>query len=406
MIQNPMNHSQKLVQTDKLPVSALLYLEKFYQEFTDESFYFGYQFIRGMVQDGDRIARTLGLTDMEYANALTIICFRFAGVTDFLEEEGSQYKLLHDFAMQINYPVDDLIIVESSIARNISGSIPGNNVEIVAWDAISSAFALDDFIVQLSFLKEEMNRINSRQYTESELLIAFKDKFTHTIYYSEDAKRRFGEKKERNLIKLIKRIQKLQSAELRMSKENNRIPAITLSNKETEDLFKIAFRNYVHLVSVADSKAGLLINVNSIIISVVIAFVVGRSEKYPFLLMPSFVLLGVSFLTIMLSILASRPQKNRLIQDKTSNSYQTFFFGSFDLIEKSFLKADWSHFSVELDELLKGGKENVYNEMYKETYNVRKVLGRKFTYLSAAYWVFLAGLFISIVTFFVGTYHP
>ena len=178
----------------------------------------------------------------------------------------------------------------------------------------------------------------------------------------------------------------------------------SLSDKETEDLFKIAFRNYVHLVSVADSKAGLLINVNSIIISVVIAFVVSRSDKYPFLTTPSFILLTVAFVTILLSILASRPQGNHFIQDKNSKSYQTFFFGSFDLIGNEFSKADWNSYSVKLDALLKGGKEKIYEEMYKEAFNVRKVLGKKFTYLSFAYFVFITGLLVSIIFFFISTY--
>jgi hypothetical protein len=202
---------------------------------------------------------------------------------------------------------------------------------------------------------------------------------------------------------LEKRIVKLQQAESKSLKENTK-PAANFSNKETEDLFKIAFRNYVNLVSVADSKAGLLINVNSTIISVVIAFVVSRTEKYPFLTLPSFMLLAVAFITILLSILASRPQKNFFIQDKSSKSYQTFFFGSFDLMGNEFSKATWDNYSVELDELLKGGKENVYEEMYKETFNVRKVLGRKFTLLSYAYLVFIIGLFVSIIAFFISVY--
>ena len=73
----------------------------------------------------------------------------------------------------------------------------------------------------------------------------------------------------------------------------------------------------------------------------------------------------------------------------------------FDLTGNEFSKADWDTYSVELDALLKGGKEKIYNEMYKEAFNVRKVLGRKFTYLSYAYWVFMIGLFISIIAFVV-----
>jgi hypothetical protein len=389
-------------QLNKYHLSALEYLDSYYREFADESFYFGYSFIKGLVCEAEKIAKAQNLEGMNYSNAMMIVCFRFAGVTNFLEEENTKYKLLQDFAAQINYPAEDLQIVETSIRNHVHNDGPMNPVEIVAWDAIGSRFALDDLVAQISFLKEEMNRLNERQYSETEILSAFKEKFIHHNFLTDFGREHYSEKKEKNLIRLIKRIQKLQPIENKSQKESNKL-STNLSGKETDDLFKIAFRNYVHLVSVADEKAGMLIKVNSMIISVVIAFVVGRSDKYPFLLLPSFVLLGVAFITIFLSILASRPQKNRLIQDRKSKSYQTFFFGSFDFIGSDFFKADWNNYSIELDAFLKGGKEKVYEEMYKETFNVRKVLGKKFSYLTVAYWVFLSGLFASIIIFFINT---
>jgi hypothetical protein len=191
----------------------------------------------------------------------------------------------------------------------------------------------------------------------------------------------------------------LEENELESPLENGKV-INKFSDKETEDLFKIAFRNYVHLVSVADSKAGLLLNVNSIIVSVAIAFVV----RHTFHLLPSIILLSFSFCTILLSILASRPQVNQFMQDKNSSSYQTFFFGSVDLIGNEFSKANWENYSLELDALLKGGKEKIFEEMYKESFNVRKVLGKKFMYLNIAYYVFIGGLFISIITFLIDMY--
>jgi hypothetical protein len=386
---------------NKYHLDALEYLDNYYRDFADESFYFGYSFIKGLVCEAEKIAKVQNLEGMDYSNAMMIVCFRFAGVTNFIEEEDTKYKLLQDFATQVNYPAEDLQNVETSIRNNAENNNPINHVEIVAWDAIGSRFVLDDLVAQVSFLKEEMNRLNERQYSETEILLDFKEKFTHSNFITDFGKEHYNEKKERNLIRLIKRIQKLQPLEVKSQKDNKL--SLNLTNKETDDLFKLAFRNYVSLVSVADKKAGLLINVNSIIISVVIAFVIGRSDKYPFLLTPSFILLGVAFITILLSILASRPQRSRLIQDKKSKSYQTFFFGSFDFIGSDFFKADWNSYSIELDAFLKGGKESIYQEMYKETFNVRKVLGKKFSYLTVAYWVFLIGLFTSIIIFFIST---
>ncbi len=383
--------------------SALGYLEDYYRSFADESFYFGFPFIKGLMAEAENIAAAEGLEGIEFENALMIVCFRFAGTTNILVESDTPFKLLQDFAKQVNYPKEEVASIESSIQKNIHYGLPESKTEQVSWDAINYRFAIADMIVHVSFLKEEMNRLNENKYSELEILTALKDHFVRSTFVTKYAKQNFMEKRDKNFVRLEKRIQKLQFAESKFFKETQKTPS-SLSDKETEDLFKIAFRNYVHLVSVADSKAGLLINVNSIIISVVIAFVVSRSDKYPFLTTPSFILLTVAFITILLSILASRPQGNHFIQDKNSKSYQIFFFGSFDLIGNEFSKADWNSYSVKLDALLKGGKEKIYEEMYKEAFNVRKVLGKKFTYLSIAYFVFSTGLLVSIIFFFTSTY--
>ena len=176
---------------------------------------------------------------------------------------------------------------------------------------------------------------------------------------------------------------------------------ILLTSKETEDLFKIAFRNYNQLISVADSKASLLINVNSLIISFMLAFVVSKAKTNMELVWPATILLAASALTVFLSILASQPQKNSILEDKSSRSYQKFYFGSFDLIDSSFRHVTWEDYYKNLCELFTSTKERVFMEVYKESFNVRRVLSKKFDYLSKAYWVFIIGLILSIVSFMV-----
>ena len=173
----------------------------------------------------------------------------------------------------------------------------------------------------------------------------------------------------------------------------------SLSNKETEDLFKLAFRNYNHLISVADSKASLLIRVNSLLISVMIAFVLGKIEKEFFILWPTVVLLTVCLATILLAILASKPRRNSLMEDRKLKTYQRFFFGSFDMIDPTLPNVQWDEYFQGMSELFCQSRDSVYMEIYKESFNVRQVLFKKFNYLSWAYWVFIFGLLISVISF-------
>jgi Pycsar effector protein len=194
----------------------------------------------------------------------------------------------------------------------------------------------------------------------------------------------------------------IETGKLKKVKKNAEMPV--LSNKETEDLFKIAFRNYNHLISVADSKASLLIRVNSIVISIIIAFLLGKGGRSMTIIWPAIILLFVAMITILLAFLASRPQNNSFLEDKDAHNYQRFFFGSFDMVDPTFHIARWEDYYIQLMDLFSMPKENVYLEVFKESFNVRKVLAKKFSYLSKAYWVFLVGVIVSGLSFVFTVY--
>lgn len=376
--------------------SALGYLESYYSSFSEENFNFGLNICKRLSHECIKIAKVERLKGFDLENALLASSFRYAGVSNIMVQEDTKIKLLKDFTSQIDYPEEQLAAIITLITRHSDRQSPTTKIERVLWDALDYRLAMDDFFLQILHLKEEMNRLNNNQYDEFTILSELYEEFNGEHCFTDYAKNHYAEELEKNRNKLLKRIQRLPTSA--PSKKNG---AAVMTDRETEDLFKIAFRNYVKLVDVADSKAGLLIHVNSILISVVIGFAVSRTEKYPMLIVPFFLILTVAFVTILLGILASRPQKNSYIQDKASKSYQTFFFGSFDLVGSEFRDADFDTYSAELDSFLKGGKDQVYSEIYKEVFNVRKVLSKKFTYLSYAYMVFLGGLALSIIAFFL-----
>ena len=392
-------------ETIKYHTAALEYLESYYKHYAYESYYFGKPFMESLLNEGKKIVRESRLGTQDQENALVALCFWISGMCNFAVADDTWKKLLKDFGRQVDYPEEELMKVETFINRALNLEEPQTDMEKAMSDATNYRFAtddMDDLIIHGSYLKEEFNRRSAKHFTELDTLSVLKQHFVKCNFHTDYAQQKLSPCKEKFFDILNKRIEKLQARVKQPSKEVK--ASLTFSDKETEDLFKIAFRNYSNLVSVADSKAGLLINVNSIIISVVIAFSMGHMEEYHYLTLPAFILLGVSLITILLSILASRPQRNHSIQDKSSKSYQTFFFGSFDLVGNEFSKADWNNYAAELDAMLKGGKEKVYDEMYREAFNVRKVLGKKFTYLSYAYWIFLIGLFVSIISFLIQLY--
>ncbi len=173
-----------------------------------------------------------------------------------------------------------------------------------------------------------------------------------------------------------------------------------LSNKETEDLFKIAFRNYLALISVADRKAGLLTNIGSIIVSVIIAYNVTHVDSKPLYVIPVGIILISSVITIIYAILASRPQEDAYDRKAFANS-ESFFFGSFDRVDREFQKVSLETYTAGVNSIFKGEKDQAFRQITEESFQVRRVLSRKFQYLAIAYKLFLAGLILTIIAFLI-----
>jgi hypothetical protein len=306
--------------------------------------------------------------------------------------------ILIDFFGEVNYPPQEQLEVLTLLKRNIAVQPPQNEAEAVLWDASRIWLAADNILAKVHLFKEDVNRIFSKSYSELEILKFVYNQYVEGRYYTQWAQEHATKKKERNLLIIERQLDKSireHSKKTEAKAENDNY----LGTKETEDLFKIAFRNYNHLVSIADAKARLLIQVNALLISFVVAFVLGRLDSYPLFLYPACFLLLVCVATISLSILASRPRSNVLAAGTQATVYQKFFFGSFDQVDVQFSKLSWENYEEDLKGLLKSGRDNLFEEVYKETFNVRKILSYKFKYLSIAYWVFLWGLALSISGF-------
>jgi hypothetical protein len=165
-----------------------------------------------------------------------------------------------------------------------------------------------------------------------------------------------------------------------------------------ETLLRVTSNNDNRLSDMADNKAQILITVNSIIISAIISLILRNLKDNTFLVLPSYILLSVSLLTMILAILATRPSipKGRFTaKDLANKKVNLLFFGNF--------------YNMRLEEYAKGMKsiltdeEFLYDSLIKDVYTQGIVLGRKYRLLRAAYNIFMFGLIVAIVTFIVSS---
>ena len=163
-----------------------------------------------------------------------------------------------------------------------------------------------------------------------------------------------------------------------------------------ETMFRTTSRNHIDLSSMADSKANIMISVNSIIISIIASFLPATVETDPQFSPPAVLLIAVSLVTIIFAILATRPKVTSgtfTQQDIKARKVNLLFFGNFH--------------SVSLDDYEQGvtammnDAEYLYGAMIKDIYFLGAVLGKKYKYLRYSYNVFMYGLILAVLAFIV-----
>ena len=168
--------------------------------------------------------------------------------------------------------------------------------------------------------------------------------------------------------------------------------------KGKETLFRVAYRNQVNLIQIADNKANIIISINTMIISSIIA-ISGYgmvSEKIAYdkttIIIPITVIVLSCLLSATLAILAARP---KLIREKgevqTKERTSLLFFG---VIARFTL----DQYMQEMDKLVSSDKD-MYDTMTIDLYHQGVILTRKYALLSYAYGIFMVGFVVSVFVF-------
>lgn len=166
------------------------------------------------------------------------------------------------------------------------------------------------------------------------------------------------------------------------------------TEREVATVFRIMASNQSNLSKMADDKAHIMISVNSIILSVIVGFLSKELKNNYNLIYPTIAIVTTGVLTIVFSILATRPNvtsgkfTREDIQNKKTN---LLFFGNF--FRMSLSDYDWA-----MQELL-NDKQYLYSSMIKDNYFLGVVLAKKYKYLRISYNIFMYGLIISMIIF-------
>lgn len=170
------------------------------------------------------------------------------------------------------------------------------------------------------------------------------------------------------------------------------------SSRGIETMFRSSYMTHVELSSLADNKAGILISINGLIISIIIASLAPRIDNpdEAWVIWPAAALLVTCVVSIVYAILAARPRyRSSSISpaDVQADRANILFFGNFvRLSEGAFVEG--------MTELMQD-TDRLYRSMVRDLYGLGNVLARKYTLLRHAYTVFMVGLVASVLLFIV-----
>ena len=360
------------------------------------SVYFYHNFIHTSfaVQKGEEIIKHSKISETEREKIILALWFHDVGFTD-CNAEGHEERgavLMKDFLKKDNFSDEYIEEVSSLILATQKYHQPKDFLEMIMKDADFSHFASPFYNDSAEALRKEWELTGGPCFSTdewNELNLDFlKNKHQ---YFTDYAKENWEPLKLKNVKKIEKKLEKEDKPKKEKSEKKEE-----KSDRSVDTLFRVTLNNHTRLSDIADSKANILLSVNAIIISVGLSVLVPKLDtpKNTHLIIPTFLLLLSSVMTIIFAILSTKPnvtKTNFTKQDISERKVNLLFFGNFHQML-------FEDFQNSMRDLIKD-REYIYDSMMKDLYFLGKVLDRKYKLLSITYKIFMAGIIISVLSF-------
>jgi predicted metal-dependent HD superfamily phosphohydrolase len=370
---------------------------------------------RNVVDNTKQIADHYQLDDRNFFIVCAAACFHDTGqlIKSGEGHEERSAELAQGYLVSIGISEEDITAIKKCILATTMPQVPESLNEQIICDADLFNLGTDAFREQNKLLRKEMEAINNVKmdgvaWRASSISILEK----HT-YHTDYCRLLLNKTKAENLDRLKNRqeeklIKEQEAAMLQKAAVENPEPSVAgIENKKKdkpkkkdipsrgiETMFRISASKNVRISEMADNKAHIMISVNSIIISVVLGLIISSLEQYPYLIIPTIVLLIVNVTTIIFSVLATRPKiaDGVFTQEQVDNkSVNLLYFGSY-------YNMDLKEYDDGLKKMM-ADSEFLYGNLTKDIFWQGKVLGRKYHLLRISYTIFLYGIIAAVLAF-------
>ncbi len=379
------------------------YVVSFLNENLDPSYlYHNLIHTQRVVKRTQELIDGMQINEIESQNLLIAAWFHDTGfVKGFENHEDESALIAEKFLKDQKINDSDINIVKKLILVTKIENEPSNVLEGLIRDADCAHLASKNFSDVSELLRKEMELTMNKTFTDSEWLnenIEFLTK-KHR-YYTEYASAKWDKAKGKNLAQLLKADKKMKREDAKLIHKKDELKfkqkKVVLPERGIETMFRVTLRNHITLSNIADTKANILLSVNAIIVSLVLANLIPKLDNpsNTYLIYPTVIFVLFTIVAIILSVLATRPNVTRgqFTKDDVKNKkVNLLFFGNFH-------KMKLQDFEWAMNEMMQD-KEYLYSSMTKDLYFLGKVLDKKYNILRITYTIFIIGIIVSTIAF-------
>ncbi|MBU2948679.1 Pycsar system effector family protein [Zobellia uliginosa] len=311
--------------------------------------------------------------------------------------EEKSCAIAKEFLTEENCDSQMIETVCNLIMATKRGYEPQNLMEEIMRDADASHLSQGSYPETCEMLREELRLLGIAEISTKEWRRTNIKMFqTEHRFYTDYAIENWQKGKDENLKKLVKRDKKQNKTR---KKEELKVQLKNQSpERGIQTMFRVTMRNHLKLSDIADTKANILLSVNAIIISLMLSNLIPKLDNpsNDYLVIPAGIFVLFSVASMIMSVLATRPNVTSgefTKEDVNQKKVNLLFFGNFHKMKLE--DYEWA-----IQELIKDQKY-VYDSLTKDLYFLGLVLDRKYKLLRWTYTVFMIGMTLSVIAFFV-----
>lgn len=361
-----------------------------------------------------KMASKLNINESDLEILLLAAWFHDTGFTVRSDNhEDISVEIAKNFLKENNYSDERAQLVFNCINSTRYPASPKNLIEEILCDADLFHLGTKDYSVKSDLLRMEWEKTENKKFTDAEWYKINIDFLTNHRYFTKYARKNLDEAKTERLIKLQKKHaalieemefnkkknEKFEFEKLKLEKKSEDSQK---SSRGIETMFRNTVRTHVEFSGMADSKANIMISINTLIIGAIVTIMIRKLDSNPQLIIPTFMLLMVSLVCIVFAIVVTRPKitSGKFTKDDIKNKKTNLlFFGNF-------YNMGLEDFQWGMTEMM-NDKEFLYSSMIKDFYFLGQVLGKKYKYLRICYTIFMYGLIASVIAYVIAfTYIP